>query len=74
VYIETFRNCGMYGPTMYYKTAKLRVEEELGELKWIEHSIGGCGHYPSLSNNPCYSNVYAHPVVLPLFSLPGCGV
>ncbi|CAE6451507.1 unnamed protein product [Rhizoctonia solani] len=23
----------MYGPTMYYKTAKLRVEEERGELK-----------------------------------------
>ncbi|CAE6510651.1 unnamed protein product [Rhizoctonia solani] len=28
VYIDTFQKCGMYGPTMYYKTAKLRVEEE----------------------------------------------
>ncbi|KAG9120052.1 hypothetical protein FRC07_004620, partial [Ceratobasidium sp. 392] len=28
MYIETFRKCGMYGPTMYYKTYKLRVEEE----------------------------------------------
>ncbi|KAF8607513.1 alpha/beta-hydrolase [Ceratobasidium sp. AG-I] len=28
VYIDTFRKCGMYGPTMYYKTFKLRVEEE----------------------------------------------
>jgi len=27
-YVNTFRKCGMYGPTMYYKTYKLRVEEE----------------------------------------------
>lgn len=30
MYIDTFRKCGMYGPTMYYKTFKLRVEEEKG--------------------------------------------